>query len=218
MKSVAINIISSAKIYAKEKIEDLEDKRLVPKMMMRRRLTRNAKVMLYLSDKCGFKNGKIVYGTCFSELEETAKIANAVLENRLLSPTSFQNSVYNTAPSYFSIINKDKDEIITISSGMKTSKEALKTAALQALVFKCKVLCVCVECINIRNIQEINHCTSYLEAGVAVVLEVSENIDDALEVETKKTRGLIDLIDSLQDLMSVVKMYEEGKNKILVEL
>lgn len=215
MKSVALKIVSSAKIYAKEKIEDLEDKRLVPKMMMRRRLTRNAKVMLYLSDKCGFTGGKIVYGTCFSELEETAKIANAVLEKRLLSPTSFQNSVYNTAPSYFSIINNDEDEIITVSTGMKTSLEALKTAALQALVSKQRILCICVECINIKNIQDINRCTSYLESGVAVVLEIAENSEGAVAVENLKTRGII---DSLQDLMSVAKMHESGKDKILVEL
>jgi len=215
MKSVALKIVSSAKIYAKEKIEDLEDKRLVPKMMMRRRLTRNAKVMLYLSDRCGFTGGKIVYGTCFSELEETAKIANAVLEKRLLSPTSFQNSVYNTAPSYFSIINNDEDEIITVSTGMKTSLEALKTAALQALVSKQRVLCICVECLNIKNIQDINRCTSYLESGVAVVLEIAKNSEGAIAVENLKTRGII---NSLQDLMSVAKMHESGKDKILVEL
>ncbi len=215
MKSIAIKIISASKVYAKEKIEDLEEKRLVPKMMMRRRLTRNAKVMLYLSDKCGFKGGKIVYGTCFSELEETAKIANAVLENRLLSPTSFQNSVYNTAPSYFSIINKDRDEIITISAGMKTSLETLKTAALQALVSNQRVLCVCVECINIKNIEEINNCTGYLEAGAAVMLEVCKDTDGAVEIEELKPTGII---DSLSDLMSVVAMFESGKDKILVEL
>ena len=73
MKSIAVNIISSAKIYAKVKIDDLEEKRLVPNMMMRRRLTRNAKVLLYLSDKCGFNSGKVVYGTCFSELKRRQK-------------------------------------------------------------------------------------------------------------------------------------------------
>ena len=215
MKSIAIKIFSAHKIYAKEKIEDLEEKRLVPKMMMRRRLTRNAKVMLYLSDKCGFEGGKIVYGTCFSELEETAKIANAVLENRLLSPTSFQNSVYNTAPSYFSILNKDRDEIITISAGMKTSLETIKTAALQALISKQRVLCVCVECINIKNVEEINNCTGYLESGAAIMLEADEDISCAVEIENLKPSGII---DSLGDLMSVVKMYEDGKDKILVEL
>jgi len=215
MKTVALNIISSAKIYAPKKLENLDEKRLAPNMMMRRRLTRNSKVMLYLADKCGFENGKIVYGSCFSELEETAKIANAVLEEGMLSPTSFQNSVYNTAPSYFSLIHKDTDEIITISSGMKTSLDTLKTAALQALVSGEKVLCVCVECINIKNIEEINRCTKFLEAGVAVVLEIAKNENEAMDIEPLHVEGIM---DSLQDLMSVVNMYENGIRKIKVEL
>ncbi|HIP45513.1 MAG TPA: hypothetical protein EYG93_09335 [Sulfurospirillum arcachonense] len=215
MKTVALNIISSAKIYAPQKLENLDEKRLAPNMMMRRRLTRNSKVMLFLSDKCGFENGKIVYGSCFSELEETAKIANAVLEEGMLSPTSFQNSVYNTAPSYFSLINKDTDEIITISSGMKTSLDTLKTAALQALVSGEKVLCVCVECINIKNIEEINRCTKFLEAGVAVVLEIAKDESEAKEIELLHVEGIM---DSLQDLMSVANMYENGIRKIKVEL
>ncbi|HIP29910.1 MAG TPA: hypothetical protein EYG83_03760 [Sulfurospirillum arcachonense] len=215
MKTVALNIISSAKIYAPQKLENLDEKRLAPNMMMRRRLTRNSKVMLFLSDKCGFENGKIVYGSCFSELEETAKIANAVLEEGMLSPTSFQNSVYNTAPSYFSLINKDTDEIITISSGMKTSLDTLKTAALQALVSGEKVLCVCVECINIKNIEEINRCTKFLEAGVAVVLEIAKDESEAKEIVPLHVEGIM---DSLQDLMSVANMYENGIRKIKVEL
>ena len=215
MKSIALNIVSAAKIYAPTKIESLDEKRLVPSMMMRRRLTRSSKVMLYLSDKCGFKNGKIVYGSCFSEIEETAKIANSILENTMLSPTSFQNSVYNTAPSYFSLVNKDTDEIITISSGMETSLATIKTAALQALVSGEKILCVCIECINIKNIQEINKCTKYLEAGVAVVLEIAKDESGAKEIESLHVDGII---NSLQDLMSVANMYENGCTKIKVEL
>jgi len=215
MKSVTIKIVSSTKIYAPEKIEDLDEKRLAPNMMMRRRLTRNSRLMLFLADKCGFKDGKIVYGSCFSEIEETAKIANAILEESMLSPTSFQNSVYNTAPSYFSLINKDTDEIITVSSGMKTSLDALKTAALQAMVSGEKVLCVCSECININNIEEINICTAYLEAGVAVVLEVVKDNDDAKEIEPLHVKNII---GSLQDLMSVVNMHENGTDLIRVEL
>jgi len=215
MKSVALNIVSSAKIYAPIKIDSLDEKRLVPSMMMRRRLTRSSKVMLFLADKCGFKNGKIVYGSCFSEIEETAKIANSILENTMLSPTSFQNSVYNTAPSYFSLVNKDTDEILTISNGMQTSLSALKTAALQALVSGEKILCVCVECINIKNIEEINKCTNFLEAGVAVVLEIAKDETGAKEIEPLHVRGVI---DSLQDMMSVVNMYENGCKKIRIEL
>lgn len=215
MKKVALKILSSHKIYAKTKLEDLDEKRLVPSMMLRRRLTRNSKVMLYLSDKCAFDGTKIVYGTCYSELQEAAKMANAVITNGLLSPTSFQNSVYNTAPSYYSLIHKDRDEIITVSSGMKTSLDTLKTAALQALVSKEKILCVAVECINIQNIEEVNRCTDYLEAGVAVVVEIADDITDAKEIVDYRIDGII---DSLQDLMSVVGMHSGGIDKILVEL
>jgi hypothetical protein len=215
MKKVALKIVSSAKVYAPTEIEELDTKRLVPKMVLRRRLTRNAKVMLYLSDKCGFKNGKIVYGSCYSELEETAKIAHEALEDAI-SPTSFQNSVYNTAPSYFSLINNDKDEIITISSGMKSSLDALKTAALQALISGEQVLCVAVECLNIEGIEEVNKCASYLEAGAAVVVEIDKDATDVKEIDKSfKTDGII---DSLSDLMCVVNMHENGIEKILVEL
>ena len=215
MKKVAINIISSAKVFAENKLDNLDEKRLVPHMMTRRRLTRNSKVMLFLSDKCNFTNGKIVYGSCFSELEETSKIANAVLENEMLSPTSFQNSVYNTAPSYFSLVNKDIDEIITVSSGMKTSLDTLKVAALQALVSGEQVLCICVECINIKNIEQINKCAKYLEAGVAIVLEIAEDKDGAQEIMDLPIKGLM---GSLQDLASVVTMNEKGIKKVLIEL
>lgn len=215
MRSVVLDIINSAKIYAPRKLESLDEKRLAPNMMIRRRLTRNSKVFLYLSDKCSFEGGKIVYGSCFSELEETAKIANALLEQGLLSPTSFQNSVYNTAPSYFSLIKGDIDEIITLSNGMKTSLDTLKTAALQALVAAERVLCICIECINIKNIEEINRCTDFLEAGVAVVLEVSKDESGAKELEPLHVKGVM---GSLQDLMSVVNMHEKGIDKIKVEL
>jgi len=40
-----------AKVYAKEKCDNLDEKRLVTKMMLRRRLTRSAKMMIYLSDQ-----------------------------------------------------------------------------------------------------------------------------------------------------------------------
>ena len=212
---IALNIISSAKIFAEKKIEDLEDKRIVPKMILRRRLTRNAKIMLYLADRCGFDGGKIVYASAFGELQATVGITDAILHKTPISPTLFQNSVYNSAPSYFSLLNKDKDEILTISSGMNSSDEALKTAALQALVSKERVLCVATECLDIANIQEVNSCTDYLEAGAGVVMEVATDMDGAKEIEELKETGII---NSLDKLMSVVEMSQDGKTKIIIEL
>jgi len=212
---VAVNILSAKKVYGLNKIDDLEEKRIVPKMILRRRLTRNAKIMLYIADKCGFKNGKIVYASAFGELQATAGITEAILNNTQISPTLFQNSVYNSAPSYFSLLNEDRDEIITISSGMKSSKDAIKTAALQSLVSKQSVLCVASECLNIENIDEVNSCTKYLEAGAGAVLEVTQDLDNAVDIKDLKDDGVI---DSLQDLISLVNMFENGERKVLVEL
>ena len=212
---VALNIISGAKVFAPKKIEDLEEKRIVPKMMLRRRLTRNAKIMLYIADKCGFEGGKIVYASAFGELQATVGITDAILNETQISPTLFQNSVYNSAPSYFSLLNSDKDEILTISSGMKSSLDALKTSALQALTSNERVLCVASECLDINNIDEVNNCTSYLEAGAGVVVEIAESIDDAVEISSLKQEGII---ESLHELMAVVEMSEEGQVKVLVEL
>lgn len=214
-KKVALNILRTAKIYAPVKIEELEAKRIVPHMMTRRRLTRNAKIMLYIADKCDFTGGKIVYASAFGELQSTVGITDAILNNTQISPTLFQNSVYNSAPSYFSLLNEDKDEIITISSGMKSSLNALKTAALQALVSGEKILCVATECLDIQNIKEVNKCTSYLEAGVGVVLEIAENDIGAVDIQDLKEEGVI---ESLQDLMKVVNMFRANKKKILIRL
>lgn len=214
-KRVAVNIVSSAKIYAPQRIEDLEEKRIVPKMMIRRRLTRNAKIMLYIADKCGFEGGKIVYASAFGELQSTVGITDAILNDTQISPTLFQNSVYNSAPSYFSLLNKDKDEIITISSGMQSSLDALKTAALQALISGDKVLCVATECLDIANIEEVNSCTKFLEAGAGVVLEIAQDDNDAKEIADLQEEGII---ESLEDLMSVVQMNKNGDSKLLISL
>jgi len=215
MKRVAINIISAAKISAPTKIEDLEDKRIVPKMMLRRRLTRNAKIMLYIADKCEFTGGKIVYGSAFGELQSTVGITDAILNETQISPTLFQNSVYNSAPSYFSLLNVDKDEIITISSGMNTSLAALKTAALQALVSGERVLCVATECLDIANIEQVNSCRSFLEAGAGVVLEIAEDESGAVEIESLKEEGTI---ESLSHLVSLVNMQEKNQVKVFLTL
>ncbi len=215
MKKVAINILSAHKIYAQEKIADLEEKRIVPNMMIRRRLTRNAKIMLYLADKCGFSGGKIVYASAFGELQATTGITDAILQNEQISPTLFQNSVYNSAPSYFSLLNEDRDEIITISSGKRSSLDAIKTAALQALVSGEKILCVATECLDINRIEEVNSCTKYLESGAAVVLEIAQDDTDAVEMDDLKED---EIIESLQELFTLVRMSECGVKKVFVSL
>ena len=212
---VAVNILSAAKIYAPKKIEDLEEKRIVPKMMLRRRLTRNAKIMLYIADKCGFSGGKVVYASAFGELQSTVGITDAINNASPISPTLFQNSVYNSAPSYFSLLNADKDEIITLSNGDKSSLDAIKTAALQSLVSGEKVLCVASECLDIERIDEVNNCTKYLESGAGVVLEIAKDEDGAVELEKSCEE---ELPNSIKELVSLVNMSQTKMTKVYIEL
>ena len=137
------------------------------------------------------------------------------LQNEQISPTLFQNSVYNSAPSYFSLLNEDRDEIITISSGKRSSLDAIKTAALQALVSGEKILCVATECLDINRIEEVNSCTKYLESGAAVVLEIAQDDTDAVEMDDLKED---EIIESLQELFTLVRMSECGVKKVFVSL
>ena len=69
-----------------------------------------------------------------------------------------------------SLLHGNKQEILTVSSGDATSRNVLQTGALQALSSGEEVLLVCCEAINIPKIEEVNSCTDYLEAGVALTL------------------------------------------------
>ena len=98
---------------------------------------------------------------------------NAILKNDILSPTDFQNSVYNTAVSYASILFKNTSEILTISSGEQTSLKVLKVGAIKALD-EDEILLVCCETLNINNIEEVNYCIDFLESAVALKVKISK--------------------------------------------
>jgi len=66
-------------------------------------------------------------------MQATADIVGAIASDQPISPTAFQNSVYNTAASYFSLLYGNRYEILTISSGNDTSANVLQIAALQAV-------------------------------------------------------------------------------------
>ena len=97
---INLEILQSSCIYAPVQIEELNTKQLVPKMVTRRRLTRSGKIAVYLANKVDFTDGRIVYGSSFGELSSTSNILNSINKNEQISPTQFQNSVYNTAVSY----------------------------------------------------------------------------------------------------------------------
>ncbi len=170
---INLEILDSAYIYAPKVIDDLHTKELVPKMLLRRRLTRAAKIAIYLADKVSFENGRIIYGSSFGELPATAKILNSIEAQEPISPTHFQNSVYNTAVSYLSMLTGNKNEILTLSSGDNTSLNVLKAGAIKAMDSD-TLLLIATETLNIDHIDEVNQCIDYLECGVALKVKISE--------------------------------------------
>ena len=204
---------ATAVVAADTKCETLDEKRIVPKMMLRRRLTRAARIMVYLADACDFSEGAVVYGSAYGEMQATADIVGAIDANEPISPTAFQNSVYNTAPSYFSLLHKNKNEILTISSGDDTSKNVLQTGALQAVTTGNEVLLVCSEAINIPNIEEVNSCTDYLESGVALTLVPTE-AENNVEVSSQTHKGFAPSLWAMLDVLDAC----DGKTECIVAL
>ena len=208
--NINLQIIASAYLLGEKSIDKLRTKELVPKMLIRRRLTRAAKLLVELQDMVAFKNGRIVCGSAYGELGVSADILNAIKEDEPISPTDFQNSVYSTALSYLSIVSENHNEMLTISSGENTAKAVLKAGAVKALDGD-EMLLLCFETIDIQNIQEINHCIDYLESAVALKVKVtSQNAN--IKVAKSATKGVA---DSISELLHVAQISQNIQNPIL---
>ena len=171
---INLKILASEFVSAKEKCENLEEKTLVPKMMLRRRLTRSSKIAIYLASKVNYSNERIVFGSGYGEAKATIDIIDSIYNKTLLSPTAFQNSVHNTPVSYLSILSENTKEVTTVSDLFETSHSVLKTGAIKALK-KDKLLLMSVEAFNIEKVEELNACAvSDLESGVAMLVEVTQ--------------------------------------------
>ena len=208
---IKLEILSASSICAKQEIEDLHTKRLVPKMVTRRRLTRAAKMAIYLADQVSFTQGKVIYGSSFGELPATANILHAIQKEEGISPTHFQNSVYNTAVSYLSMLHENKEEILTVSSGDKTSEKVLKAGAIKALEGRTLLLLV-TETLNIDAIDEVNTCKVHLESGAAVKVRLSTETPtldlDTLPIDKR-------LPASMQLLHALASSMKTGQKNII---
>ena len=209
--SINLEIIDSAYVYADYEIEGLNIKTLVPKMMTRRRLTRAAKIAIYLSDKVDFKKGRIVYGSSFGELPATSHILDSITKQETISPTHFQNSVYNTAVSYLSMLHENQEEIMTISSGDNTALNVLKMGAVKALDGD-TILLMATETLNIDNIEKVNKCASYLECGVALAVRLV-NQKATMDFSTLKSEHNIPI--SISQMFKIAKNCQSGKTNII---
>ncbi|WP_024954808.1 beta-ketoacyl synthase chain length factor [Sulfurospirillum arcachonense] len=207
---INLEILSAAHLLGKKQIENLHTKELVPKMIIRRRLTRAAKIAIELQDMVGFKDGRIINGTNYGELEVTVKILEAIKENQSISPTNFQNSVYNTAVSYLSILSENKHEITTLSCGDKTARSVLKAGAIKALDGD-EILLLCFETINIKNIEEVNSYIEYLESGVALKVKAT---DKKANIQVEKS-DIVGVPNSISELLQVAQKAQNMKTPIV---
>jgi len=215
MTSIRLEIIESAYVHAPQEIDALNIKNLVPKMMTRRRLTRAAKIAIYLANEVSFDKGRIIYGSSFGELPATANILNSITQKESISPTHFQNSVYNTAISYLSILKENEAELLTVSSGDKTALNVLKVGAVKALDEDILLLLV-TETINIEGIENINSCGQYLECGVALKVKLS-NEEPTLKYNNIEQNSTVP--NAIKHMLSIAQKFELGKTNIIeVEL
>jgi len=209
--NINLEILNASYIFDENEIAELKTKELVPKMVQRRRLTRASKIAIYLANEVEFDNGRIVYGSSFGEIPATANILNSIKEEESISPTHFQNSVYNTAVSYLSMLTNNKSEILTISSGDKTSSQVLKAGAIKALDGD-TLLLLGTETFNIPNIEEVNSCKNNLECGVALkvkVTEMSPTLDINLEEQIDK------IPNSLSSMFNIAMKFDKSKQNII---
>lgn len=212
---INLEILDAHYLYAKKSLEELNTKELVPKMVFRRRLTRASKLVIELCSKVNFKNNRIIYGTSFGELLATSNILKAINENQAVSPTDFQNSVYNTAVGYTSILHKSNSEVLTVSSGDETSQKVLKVGAVKALDND-ELLLICTETLDIPNIDEVNHCVEFLESAVVLKVKVT-NKEATLSYENiDKCEGFP---KSIEYMMNIAKAFKDKSSNIIeVEL
>lgn len=208
---INLEIIQSAYIYAPVEIKVLSTKELVPKMLIRRRLTRAAKIAIYLANQVSFVNGRIVYGSSFGELDVTANILHSINANESISPTHFQNSVYNTAVSYLSMLNNNKNEIMSISSGDNTSLNILKSGAIKALDGD-TLLLLATETLNIEKIEEVNSCIDFLECGVAFKVKLT---DKKATIDFSSVHHKEATPPSLYHMLNIAKSLHSDKENII---
>ncbi len=211
--TINLEILNAAYMMGAKNIECSRIKELVPKMIFRRRLTQASKIAIELMDQVSFTQGRIMYASAYGELPATANILSAILNQEGISPTDFQNSVYNTPVSYASILSDNTSEILTVSSGDNSSDRLLKLGAIKALDGD-EILLLAVETMDIVGMEEINKCIDYLECGVALKVKVTQEKATINNFEFKEN-----IPQSLKKLFAVASQCtSECKNILEVKL
>ncbi len=212
---VNIEIVKKALVHDPLKIETLNEKELVKKMMTRRRLSRSSKILIYLANECEFKTGCMIYGSAYGELGDSVAILQNINANLPVSPTNFQNSVYNTAASYHSIVQGNKSEINTLSCGDNTSYAVMQQGSLASLSHEEVFVCT-IEAMNFDGVDVLNKCKNNLEYGVAFVIKKSDKVAN-IKVDSCSELGLPSSLEWMKNLYDTCEK-NDGACIIEVEL
>lgn len=208
---INLKILGLSYVSAKDKCDMLEEKVLVSNMMLRRRLTRGAKIAIFLASKAGYKNEKIVFGTAYGEVQATVNIVESIYSQAALSPTAFQNSVHNTPVSYLSIVSNNIAEITTVSDLNDTSYSVLKTAAIKSLKGE-NILLLNIDAFGFNGLDRLNKCgLSQLEAGVGLLVQMTTQSANIF-IENFQYE---DTTPSLWQMLEVYEKAMQQKNPIL---
>jgi hypothetical protein len=208
--NINLEILEASFIYDKNDIKELNTKELVPKMVTRRRLTKSAKIAIYLSSQINSKNERIIYGNAYGELKSTQSILSSINAKEQISPTVFQNSVYNTAVSYLSMLEGNTSEIMTVSSGDITSLNILKAGAIKALDGD-EIVLIVTEALNIDHIEDMNKCIDYLEVGVALKVKVSKK-EKTMNINSTNNQKYP---PSVVHMLNIAKSFDKAKENII---
>jgi hypothetical protein len=214
---INLKILKNARIEGSQKIENLNEKTIVPDMMIRRRLTRNARIALYLTDQIGDFISPVVIGNAYGEVKETYDILKSIALNETVSPTAFQNSVHNTPASYLSIVGENKGYITTVSDLEETSTSVLKVGAVKSLDFD-KILLIVSDSIEFERIEELNRCgIIQKECGIGVLVSYTTEAP-TIVLKGKQYPEYSPSIWLMLEIEEVSKTLNDGEAIISIEI
>jgi hypothetical protein len=224
-----ISIKKAICLYNDDSEYILKDKQIISNSIFRRKLSRLAKLTICAYNELGVDEDiPIVYGSAYGELKSTYNILKSISDNRKVLPMDFQNSVHNTAMSYFSIFYKNKNSIDTVSAGYNTSYMTLWTAYIKLMADKTfnKILVFCADTYFEQASEIFDGFEKKDAESVAVILlEKKQSIDKNLlqisKNEVKLNEKNINIektaVPSNDFIVSLIKNIVPGSTRVLFQ-
>lgn len=167
---INLEVLSIVRVEDLQKCTTLNEKTIVTDMMLRRRLTRNSRIAIYLCDALKGWELPVIIGNAYGEVAETYDILKSIISKQTVSPTAFQNSVHNTPASYLSIVGKNKGYITTVSDLNVTSESVLRVGAVKSLGFG-KMLLIVSDSLDFERFDKLNRCgINTKECGIGLIV------------------------------------------------